>query len=224
MNKKISLKLIVCLLALFLGKWMVACCGAAEVATAAMVLDVGTPWVVADAAGKPLGDEAGKLCGELLQFSSENRSYMEKLLGKAELLSPVAASGRRDFYQGHVLTQIQIHLQSLLALEASCQAMTAYGAGDKATAVAQAAAALEACNRLYSELHKAEYGKWAAWYAGEKLMGLERTRGRVENMLAALKGEPEPVRSPLWNDYHYDSFYQYQERFSKNFPLLYPVK
>lgn len=174
------------------------------------------------AAGKPLGDETGRLSGDLLRFSSENRAYMEKLLGKAELLSPVAASGRRDFYQGHVLTQIQIHLQSLLALQASCQAMTAYGAGDKATAITRAATALEACDRLYSELHKAEYGKWVAWYADEKLVGLDRTRGRVEIMLAALKGDPAPVGSPLWSEYHYHSLYHYQERFSKNFPLLYP--
>lgn len=176
------------------------------------------------AAGNPLSDEAVKSCGDLLKFSTANRVYMEKLLGKAEPLSPDAASGRKDFYQSHVLTQIQIHLQSLLALEASCQAMTAYGAGDKATAITHAASALVACDRLENELHKAEYGKWAAWYAGEKLMGLVRTRGRVENMLAALKGEPEPVRSPLWDDYHYDSFYQYQQRFSKNFPLMYPAE
>ena len=43
-------------------------------------------------------------------------------------------------------------------------------------------------------------------------------------MLAALKGEPEPGWSPLWDDCHYDSCYQNQERFSKNFPLLYPAK
>jgi hypothetical protein len=51
MKKKISLKLIVCLLALIPGKWMVSCCDAAEAAAAGMVLEVGTPWVVAD--GQP---------------------------------------------------------------------------------------------------------------------------------------------------------------------------
>lgn len=175
------------------------------------------------AAGKPLEDEAAKLCAELLKFSSENRAYMEKLLVKAGRLLPLVPPGRRDFYQGQVLTQIQIHLRSLMALEASCQSMIAYGSGDRTQAVVEAGKALDACNSLYSELHKAEYGKWTAWYAGEKLMGLERSRGRVQNMLAALKGAPEPVRSPLWDDYHYDSIYQYQERFSKNFPLMYPA-
>jgi hypothetical protein len=43
-------------------------------------------------------------------------------------------------------------------------------------------------------------------------------------MLAALKGEPEPIKSARWDGYDYTELYQYQERFSKNFPLLYPAK
>lgn len=176
------------------------------------------------AAGKPLDDESVKMCDELVKFSSENSDYMAKLLAKAEPLMADVAPGRRDFYQGHVLTQIQIHLQSLLALEAFSQSMKDYSAGDSPKAAIMAGKALDACNKLESEVHKAEYGKWAAWYAGDKLMNLGRTRCRVENTLASLKHEPEPVRSPLWDDYHYNSFYQYQERFSANFPLMYPSK
>jgi hypothetical protein len=175
------------------------------------------------AAGKPLSDDAAKLCAELLRFSGENRAYMEKLLARAEKLLPVVPSGRRDFYQSHVLTQIQIHLKSLAVLEASCQAMTAYGAGDKAKAALLVATALEEFDRIYPELRKAEYGRWAGWYEGECFTALERTRGRVENMLATLKGEPEPVKAPGWDDYGYGELYRYQEPFSKNFPLLYPV-
>jgi hypothetical protein len=176
------------------------------------------------AAGKPLEDAAVKMCGEMLKFSSENRAYMEKLLGKAEKLSQMVQSSRRDFYQSHVLTQIQVHLKSLAVLEASCQAMKIYGAADKAKAIVQAGKALETFDGIYPELHKAEYGKWAGWYEGECFLRLEGTRGRLENMLAALKGEPEPVKSPWWDDYAYKELYQYQERFSKNFPLLYPAK
>jgi hypothetical protein len=176
------------------------------------------------AAGKPLGDAAGKMCVELLKFSNENGAYMGKLLAKAGELLPIVPSERRDFYQGHVLTQIQIHLKSLAVLEASCQAMTAYGAGDKAKAILQAEKALEEFDRIYPELRKAEYGKWAGWYEGACFLGLDRTRGRLENMLAALKGEPEPVKSARWDGYDYTELYQYQERFSKNFPLLYPAK
>jgi hypothetical protein len=176
------------------------------------------------AAGKPLGDEATKLRAELLRFSSGNLAYMEKLLAKAEKLLPVVPAGRRDFYQSHVLTQIRIHLKSLAVLEAGCQAMAAYGEGDKPRAAKQQQMALETFDKIYQDLRKAEYGKWAGWYEGECLMALEWTRGSLENMLATLRGEPEPVKSARWQDYDYAEIYQYQERFSKNFPLLYPGK
>jgi hypothetical protein len=102
--------------------------------------------------------------------------------------------------------------------------MTAYGAADKAKAILLAEKVLETFDGIYPELHKAEYGKWAGWYEGECFLRLEGTRGRLENMLAALKGQPEPVKSPWWDNYAYKELYQYQERFSKNFPLLYPAK
>ena len=133
-------------------------------------------------------------------------------------------AGRRDFYQSHVLTQIQIHLKSLASLEASCQAMTTYGTGNKPKAAMLAEQALEDFDRIYPELRKAEYGKWAGWYEGECFTALERTRCRLENMLATLKGESEPVYSDGWDDYGYGELYQYQDRFSENFPLLYPAE
>jgi hypothetical protein len=175
-------------------------------------------------AGKPSGESAAKMCGELLQFSTESLPYMEKLNSKAEQVFPLIPAGRRDFYQGHVLTQIQIHLQSLAALKAYCQSLTAHDSGDKAKAVSYAETCLQVFDRIYPELHKAEYGKWTAWYEGDYFLGLERTRGRIENMLAALKGEPEPVKSFDWEDDKYQALYNYQKKSSKNFPLLYPAK
>ena len=175
-------------------------------------------------AGQPLGDEGRQMCGELLTFGAQNRAYMEKLLEKAEKTMTAVPAGRRDFYQAHVLTQIQIHLAALAALETYCRTLNAYEAGDKPKAVLLAEETVRAFDRVYPELHKAEYGKWAGWYEGECFTGLERTRCRLENMVAALKGMPEPVKSERWEEFHYTEVYQYQERFGKNFPLLYPAK
>jgi len=176
------------------------------------------------AAGKPLGDDAKKMRDELIEFSSENAVYMEKLLTKAEQVQQLVPAGRRDFYQGHVLTQIQVHLLSLGALKAYCQSLAAYDSGDKTKAVSYAETCLQVFDRIYPELHKAEYGKWAAWYEGDFFLGLERTRGRIENMLAVLKGEPEPVKSFDWEDDKYQALYNYQKKSPENFPLLYPKR
>ena len=175
------------------------------------------------ASGQPLGAEGVRMCGELLAFSGENRSFMEKLLEKAGKTMAAVPPDRRDFYQAHVLTQMHIHLWSLAALETSCRSLRAYEAGDKSRALLLAEEALREFDRVYPELHNAEYGKWAGWYEGECFTGLERTRGRLENMVATLKGEPEPVKTRGWEEHGYPEVYHYQERFGKNFPLLYPA-
>jgi Glycosyl hydrolase family 115 len=181
-------------------------------------------------AAKPLDDEVRGFCEEMMTYSNVNRASMEQLAEKAMRLLPLIPADRKDFYQSHVLTQIQIHLQSLMALEATCQAVDAYGAGDRAQAIAHAAGAIAACDRIPVVLRKAEYGKWAAWYAGERFIDLDRTRLTLQDLRAAFKGEPESLKPERWKDYgldpvhHYDDMYQYQEPFLKNYPLLYPPK
>ncbi|MFM7182131.1 MAG: hypothetical protein ACKO2G_11795 [Verrucomicrobiales bacterium] len=94
--------------------------------------------------GKPLDEEVRAFTKEMREFSATNRAIMEKLAEKAMRLLPLIPAERKDFYQSHVLTQIQIHLQSLMALEATCKSMEAYEAGDRARAathVAEASAA-----------------------------------------------------------------------------------
>lgn len=175
-------------------------------------------------AGKPTEGYAAKISRELLQSSADHLEYMEKLNSKAGQVVSLIPAERRDFYQSHVLTQIQIHLISLEALNAYCQLVTAHDAGDKAKAVSYAETCLKVFDKIYTELQKAEYGKWAAWYEGEFFLGLERTRGKIQDTLAALKGEPEPVKAFDWRDDKYRALYHYQEKSPENFPLLFPKK
>ncbi len=180
------------------------------------------------AAAKPLDEEVRGFGGEMRQYSSNNLASMEKLAEKAERLLPLIPAGRKDFYQAHVLTQIQIHRQSLAALEATCLAVEAYGAGDHPQAIAHTASALAAVKRIQDALRKAEYGKWTAWYAGERFIDLDRTRRTLQDLQSTLTGEPPTLKPDRWVDYgldpvhHYDDIYQYQEPFRKNYPLLYP--
>jgi len=181
-------------------------------------------------AGKPLDEEVRSFAKEMRQFSSVNRAAMEQLAEKALRLLPLIPAERKDFYQSHVLTQIQIHLQSLIALEATCQALEAYEAGERSQAATHAAGAFAALERIQGALRKAEYGKWAAWYAGERFIDLDRTRLTLQDLHAAFTGGPKSLKPTRWEDYgmdpvhHYDDMYQFQEPFLKNYPLLYPPK
>lgn len=136
------------------------------------------------------------------------------------MLAARVPENRRDFYQAHVLTMIQVHLDSLAMLEEYCAAKAALAAHDKPVALARAEQALLAVDRLFAALRKAEYGKWNGWYSGDVFVGMEGSRDLVRVMLAELKGEaPPPVR--VKPDF-YQKLYQYQIPFLENFPLMYP--
>lgn len=49
-------------------------------------------------------------------------------------------------------------------------------------------------------------------------MGIGYNRGYARRLLAELKGEPIPPMRPVEE---YPNIYEYQERFSDNFPFLY---
>lgn len=186
-----------------------------------LMFDKATPFIKEN---KPLGGDVQKRREELFALSNEGLPHMEKLLKKAEKLVPLIPADRRDFYQSHVLLQIRIHVISLATLKAGCQALTAYESGDKTKAISDVESQLKTFDTIYPELHKAEYGKWTAWFEGECFLGLERTRIKIADMLAMLRGEPEPVKPFRWEDYSYEDLYRYQTKTPENFPLLYPKK
>jgi hypothetical protein len=184
------------------------------------------------AKGQPLSEKALKLCQELLKLSTENRDYLTDLLKQARPILGKIPGERKNFYQSHVLTQIEIHLQSLLMGESYCKSILAYKSENTSLAISQAEKALLACNDLFSALHKAEYGKWSRWYMGETFVGLNVSYDMIRVMLARLGNKPiPPVRATRpfksmyeWVNNYYETMYDYQEPFLKNFPLLYPKK
>ena len=156
---------------------------------------------------------------DLQTFAATNRVYVADLAAAAEPMATRVPPGRRDFFQAHLLTPIQIHLHSLEMLEAYGAALTACGQGEKNQAIAHAENALRATEAVFEALHRAETNKWPAWYIGERFVGIEATRDRLRALLAVLRGEPPP---PIHAPYGYPELYRYQEPFQSNFPLLYP--
>ena len=171
-------------------------------------------------AGKPLDEELSKQCRGWLEFSRQGRAYVAGLLEQAERALPQVPEERKNFYQGHLLTQLRVHLESLAMLEAYCRLLLAHATGDKPQSLAQARQALHAANELFAALRKAEYGKWSRWYIGERFVGLDDLTIGGQR-LVRLGGEPVP---PLRHRLTYEDSYRYQEPFLQNFPLLYPKK
>lgn len=156
------------------------------------------------------------------RFAEANRLYVAELAAAAAPLAARIPENRRNFYQAHVLTPVQIHLQSLEMMENLGAAKTALDNKDNPLAITRAEQALRDADELFAALRLAETGKWASWYAGDRLVGMEGSRDIARVLLARAKGEPlPPVREDNKHQI-YPTLYRYQIPFLKNFPLLYP--
>ena len=121
--------------------------------------------------------------GEML--AQTHRPYLVELLKSAEALMDRIPKDRQAFYESHVLTPIRIHLHLLGILEHYANAMIHRDAS-------QAELAVQGFDSLFDALHRVETGKWAAWYFGECLAGVEENRDYARQLLAELRGEPAP--------------------------------
>ncbi|MCG8310743.1 MAG: glycosyl hydrolase 115 family protein [Cytophagales bacterium] len=173
-------------------------------------------------AGKPISDTVLlDMCTDLEKLAGENIGYVTGLFTQAESIYHEIPEKRREFYQSHVLAQIQIQLQSLIIMDAYCKSLLAYDSGNRSDAISYAQKAFDSCGHLFSELRKAEYGKWSVWYMGESFTNLNRTYEIVRQLLAQLKGQPAPPARKIHGKREYKVFCKYQEPFLENFPLLY---
>ncbi|MCC6125978.1 MAG: glycosyl hydrolase 115 family protein [Pirellulales bacterium] len=170
---------------------------------------------------QPLTEAILKSVKEGADYAAKSRESLSALAEKADALAASIPSRRRSFYRGNVIAPLQVHRQSLAMLDSYTQAIDAYAAGDKNKAAEEIDNALEAGEKLAAALRRAEYGKWAAWYQGEDFVGLDSTYDRLRCLKASLSGEPVP---PIRANEGYPALYEYQKRFEKNFPLMYPPK
>ncbi|MCX6622458.1 MAG: glycosyl hydrolase 115 family protein [Acidobacteria bacterium] len=106
----------------------------------------------------------------------------------AEKASAVVEPGRREFFQGHVLTQLDVNEYSNRML------------GDIAEAVAgqrAARTAIASIDQVLAALRKAEYGKWRDFYREELFVKITQTRSMVEAWNSWVEGKGVPAGTLL---------------------------
>ncbi|VGO20405.1 glycosyl hydrolase 115 family protein [Pontiella sulfatireligans] len=168
---------------------------------------------------KPVPEELVKMAHVNYNYGAKSVPYVESLLKDVEAMVSRIPENRRDFFRGHLLTQTKLHLYSLYAEQNYSQAVLKYAEEDKATSIQHVEASIQAYEDLFSTLGDAEYGKWAGWYRGEAFNKIFHNYDRVCVVHARLTGQPEPL---IRNVRDYEEIEQFQDRFSENFPLLYP--
>jgi len=106
----------------------------------------------------------------------------------AEEARPLVPGGRREFFQAHIATQVDLHRHSNLMLRHIAEAATP-GASVLSQQVSVEAAAREA-RAVLDALRKAEYGKWAGFYTlGDWFVDIPLTLQLAEACLVQLRGE-----------------------------------
>lgn len=160
-------------------------------------------------------------CRKQLSFSKENIAYLSKLESQVHQVIAKVPEKRRNFFNGHLVTQMGIHLHLNYMLNAYCQSLLDHAAGNKTAAISHAARALQASNKVFEVLQRAEYGKWTAFYGGEGVVRIGKTNDQIRVLLARLNNLPSPPVRALRG---YPEIESYQLKFLDNFPLLYPDK
>ncbi len=168
--------------------------------------------------GKPLSEALTKDVITRLQSSLDNMADLSALVARAKTVALKIPTDRRDFFQAHVLTALGIHLHAHEMLAGYCCALQSLQSGDRSGAVAHLERALAGNEAIFAALRQGERGKWSCWYIGEYFVGLDLSRDLIRRHTAAVRGERPPAVRPRR---YYPELYKYQERFQKNFPLMY---
>ncbi len=131
---------------------------------------------------------------------------------RAQAAERLVSPDRRDFYQGAVLTMIEINRESNRMLLAIAEAVQAQKKGDHAVALAKAKQAMQAADAIKASETKAEYGKWKNWYHGDWLTNVGRTRELIGIYVATLENPDTPVPPPIewsnWEAYYHIQHYE----------------
>ena len=172
--------------------------------------------------GESLNEELLNQCNKWLDFCRKDFPYLSDLNRMAESVCYKIPDDRKDFYQAHVLTQIQTHLHLLSMSISYCEGMIALNEDNREEAIEKVEKALQSNIDVHDALTKAEYGKWKDWYMGQGFVTINHSYDYLRVLLAQLRNEPLPPVVRSRNKEQYGNILKYQKRFPENFPLFYP--
>jgi hypothetical protein len=102
--------------------------------------------------------------------------------------APLIPAGRRDFFQSHVLTQLDIQEHGNRALRLATEAWA-----DRAAAPAKIAEIIVELKTELASLHAAEYGKWKGFYNEDRFVHIRNAIAMAEATAGKLAGHPVPA-------------------------------
>jgi hypothetical protein len=119
---------------------------------------------------------------------------------------------RKAYYDYEMLTMTAINRDSNHMLLMISRAVRDARAGDTAKAREEARLTLADFDEIKQLEAGSEYGKWAHWWRGEWLVGIDETRAMVDQFLKWLDDPmttlPPPVQTSSWQGYYHILHYE----------------
>lgn len=145
--------------------------------------------------------------GRVRKASEEAAPRWERARALARAASPLIPPRRRQFFQSHVLTQLEIHRRSNQALRLGAEAWM-----ERQQRASKLAAVVEELKAVLAAMRAAEYGKWEGFYKEDRFVDVRYTLALAEAALAKLHGKDLPaglrVEPFVVDPYHWLKSYQ----------------
>lgn len=153
--------------------------------------------------------------GKVKKAAEEAEPRWERARALAEKAGSMVMAGRREFFQSHVMTQLEIHRRSNRALRLGAEAWV-----DRGRAVEKVSAAIEELKAVRGAMEAAEYGQWKGFYREDRFVDVRFTLALAEGALAKLQGGEAPaglrVEWLVVDPYHWLKGYQGERRVEVN--------
>src|SRR5579863_6468421 len=132
--------------------------------------------------------DVGELAAKLIDAgrAADVRWKQARLL--ADKAKPLVPKDRLDFFQGNILTQVDLHTHFNRMVINLAEMMQSPAKADK---IVKLRAAIKEGEAASAALHAAEYGKWKGFYTeGDWLLDTPRTLALAQTYLDQLEGRP----------------------------------
>lgn len=145
--------------------------------------------------------------GNVRRAATEAEPRWEEAHRLAQQAATLVEPARRQFFQSHVLTQLEIHRRSNRALRLGAEAWA-----DRAQARVKIAEAIVDLKGVLAAMQAAEYGQWRGFYKEDRFVDVRFTLQLAEGALARLEGrDVSPglrVEGLVVDPYHWLKSYQ----------------
>jgi len=153
--------------------------------------------------------EYGEIRRALAAAAEQSDAEWTRVRALADKAAPLVPADRRDFFQSHVLTQVDFQRYANRVL---IDVLAAVHSADREVKRKRAASAIENMQSCLRTLQASEYGQWKGFYTNDLFVAVRHAMRLAQAYQLKLEGKPIPPEVPirLLPEDHYVTIKAYQ--------------